>query len=286
MINKKRVTEQFQKIAVIAVASSVFAAGFNMFLLPHGVVLGGATGVATLLNIFFGAPIGLTSVALNLPLLISYGIACGWRRIPSALIGIFSTSIALDLLTFFPSVTDDLLVASIFGGAVMGIGVGILLRLGITTGGSDLAAYILHRKFRRVSVGRFTLLIDGAIIIGSAVALGHLSGLFYSIVAATVYSVTVDRTLIGVNRAKLVYIISSEPDEIAQRIVTELSRGVTLLYGKGKYTDSDRRVVMCALKSRELYSLKRIIGFSDPRAFMIITDANEVFGEGFGNNNS
>ena len=131
------------RAASFVLGSLVFALGFNAFLLPHGIVLGGATGVATVLKIFTDIPVGVSTVLVNLPIVIFYAVTFGARHLGAALAGIVSTSVAVDLLFFLPSVTDDRLIASLFGGAIMGIGVGILFRVGITTGGSDLAAYII-----------------------------------------------------------------------------------------------------------------------------------------------
>lgn len=281
-----RLREWAGRAASFILGSLVFALGFNAFLLPHGIVLGGATGVATVLKIFTDIPVGVSTLLVNLPIIAFYTVTFGFRKIGSALAGILSTSVALDLLVGLPSATDDRLIASLFGGAIMGIGVGILFRVGVTTGGSDLAAYIIHHKNKRMTVGLTVLLIDGAIIFASALALGDFSGILYSVATAVAYSLAIDRTILGANRAKLVYIVSGSPEILADRIMLELGRGVTLLYGKGKYTDADLRIVMCAIKRQQLYRLKIIAREVDPAAFMIITDAGEVFGEGFGNNNS
>ena len=280
-----RIKERVTWVATFSAASAVFGIGFNIFLIPHEIVLGGATGIATVLRVLFGLPVGLVTIAVNFPLLVFYAASFGIRRIGSALGGILATSVAVDLFAVLPAITDDKFVAAIFGGAVMGVGVGMLLRIGVTTGGSDLAAYIIHEKKRSVSVGGAVLVIDGTIIVGAAIALGSFDGLVYSIVTAVVYSLTIDRTVIGANRARLVFVMCADPDRLSGRILDELERGVTVLYGKGGYTDADRPVLMCAVKSRELYRLKRLINDSDPSAFMIITDATEVLGEGFGNNN-
>lgn len=281
-----RLRDRARYAVSFVLGSLVFALGFNAFLLPHEIVLGGATGVATVLKIFTGIPVGVSTLLVNLPIVIFYAVTFGARRIGAALAGIVSTSVAVDLLFFLPSVTEDPLISSLFGGAIMGIGVGILFRIGITTGGSDLAAYIIHHKNKKMTVGLTVLAIDGAIIFASALALGDFGGILYSVATAVTYSVAIDRTILGANRAKLVYIVSGSPEPLADRIILELGRGVTLLYGKGKYTDTDRRIIMCAVKRQQLYRLKSLVSTFDPAAFMIITDANEVFGEGFGNNNS
>lgn len=278
--------ERTGRAASFIIGSLVFALGFNVFLLPHEIILGGATGVATVLKIFTDIPVGVSTVLVNLPIVVLYAVAFGVRQLKFALAGIVSTSVAVDLLFFLPSVTDDRLIASLFGGTIMGIGVGILFRIGVTTGGSDLAAYIINHKNKKMTVGLTVLVIDGVIIFASALALGDFSGILYSSVTAVTYSFAIDRTVLGANRAKLVYIVSGSPEPLAERIMLELGRGVTMLYGKGKYTDTDRRIIMCAVKRQQLYWLKNLVSTHDPAAFMIITDAGEVFGEGFGNNNS
>lgn len=271
----------FAEIGTVLAGSILFALSLAFFLTPSGIVVGGATGISVTLHELISLPVGVGIFLVNLPLVLLNIKIAGFRGMSRTMIGILATSVFTDLLAFFPPASADPLLSSFCGGAMMGAGAGIMLMRGYTTGGSDLAAYLIHRKARRFPVGTLILIIDGVIILGAALLLKRYDGILYSVATAIAYSVSIDTVMNGLGRAKLALIISEQYEKISNEITKSLNRGVTVLHGFGWYTGKDKNVVMCVMKRSELFSLQKLVNETDPNAFMIITDAAEVIGDGF-----
>lgn len=271
----------FAEIGTVLAGSILFALSLAFFLTPSGIVVGGATGISVTAHELFGLPVGIGIFLVNLPLVLINIKLAGLRGMSRTVIGIVATSLFTDLLAFFPPASSEPLLSSICGGAMMGAGAGIMLMRGYTTGGSDLAAYLIHRRARRLPVGTLILMIDGFIIIGAAILLQRYAGIVYSVATAIAYSVAIDAVMNGLGRAKLALIISEQYEKISNEITKTLVRGVTVLHGLGWYTGADRNVVMCVMKRSELFALQKLVKETDPKAFMIITDAAQVIGDGF-----
>ena len=264
--------------------SLLFAAGFQMFLLPHGVVLGGATGVATILNLFFGWPAGVLVLLINLPLFAMSFFAYGKRGLGKAVIGTIALSALIDICTFFPTdLTTDPLIASVFGGGITGIGMAISLLRGFTGGGSDLAAYLIRRRLRFLSFGTVVLLIDGVIILLSAILRHDLGGLFYSIVSIACYSLVLDTVVSRSYCARLALVICSldVEDELIAAVKAKLERGITVFKAKGTHTGEKRCVMLCAMYPRETAIFSSVVHRTAPSAFLIFLHAPVVFGSRF-----
>lgn len=269
-------------LLLLLLGSCVYACGFRMFVEPYGIIMGGATGLGTVFGVFFGLPIGLIVLLVNLPLLLFSVIRWGKRSVLRTLPGIFLSSLMIDVMSFVPAIATDRLIAAVFGGAVTGLGIGMMLWRGYTTGGSDLAGSLLHDALPRISLSVWVFVLDIAVIIAGAVVLAEFELLFYSAVVSLVFSFVLDRVLCGFGRAKLAFIMSGKPQEVASLIAGELSRGVTQLYGRGYYSDKGQLVLLCAIKRTELFHLKQCVCRVDPSAFVIIGNAEEIMGLGFG----
>lgn len=276
-----QVYEFFYQVFIVLIGSFLFAVSLNMFLLPAGIVVGGVTGISTILNILFGTPVGLMIILINLPLIIVNGFIFGFRFLMKTCIGLVITSVFCDVITFLPVTVDDPLLCAILGGVTMGAGMGLLFSRGFTTGGTDLIATLLKKKFTNVPTGKLVLIVDFVVIVGSAVILQRYQGIIYSLVATYSSSFILDLVLGGTARARLAIIISDHPDVIADDIMKLLGRGVTSLSGKGCYTQKEKNVLLCVVKPAELYRVKQIIKKEDPAAFIIFADASEVVGDGF-----
>ena len=262
--------------------SVLFGLSMNMFLEPANVVMGGLTGVATTINYLNDKiPIGATIFVLNLPLLIVNIKVYGFKSMIKSVIGIGASSLAVDLTKFVPATLTDPLLCAILGGVTMGAGAGLLLSQGFTTGGSDLSAVLLKRKFKRLTTGRLVLIVDVFVILGAALVMKSWEGIIYSAIATFAYSAAIDAVMGGAEKAKMALIISSRHAELAKRIDEVLSRGVTYLHGEGWYTGSEKEVLMCVVKRDEEFTLKQITEGVDRDAFMILCDATEVLGSGF-----
>ncbi len=269
---------------LLLVGSVIFAAGFRMFLLPHGVVLGGATGIATILNIFFGWPAGTVALLINLPLFAISFFVQGKRGLGKAILGAVTLSLAIDLCTFFPTtLTADPLIASVFGGAIAGFGMSLSLLRGFTSGGSDLAAYLLRRRLRFLSIGTLVLVIDGVIILLSAILRNDLGGLFYSVVSIGCYSVVLDGVLSRSYRARLALVICPAEDEgtLVTAVKAKIERGITVFEAKGTHTGGKRSVLLCAMYPRETAAFSSVVHATCPAAFLIFLHAPVIFGSRF-----
>ena len=276
-----RLREFAIETAILLVGSIMFGLSVNLFIEPGQITMSGFTGVSTTINHFFDTPVGIMMIFLNLPLLFLEWRRAGGVGVLRTGIGILFTSFAVDGLSFIRSDFTDPLLCAVFGGLIMGAGGGLLLTRGYTTGGSDLCAFLLTRKFRRLTTGRVILLIDVAIVLGSSALMLRWTGLLYSFVAEWCYTTAFDRVLEGFGGAKLVMIISDKYEEIALQISEQMRRGVTLLYGAGWYTKTQRNILLCVIKRSEQYALTNLARRADPGAFVILSNAAEVLGQGF-----
>jgi uncharacterized membrane-anchored protein YitT (DUF2179 family) len=254
---------------------------------PNRLVTGGVTGVSIIVADYsrrwlgFEIPLWATNTLLNLPLFFA-----GLKMMDRAFVvkTVFATlflSLALFLAAFIPPFTDDRVLSALFGGAVSGAGLGLVFRVMATTGGSDLAASILHRhRFRHHSVARILFVLDSAIILLGLVVFGPVSAL-YAVVAVFVSSKTADALTEGLNFAKAAFIISDRADEIAASVMAHVERGVTGLKGQGMFTRKDKNILLCVVSAKELVRLKAVVHALDESAFVIVADVREVLGEGF-----
>ncbi|HJA62819.1 MAG TPA: YitT family protein [Candidatus Intestinimonas stercoravium] len=267
----------------ITLASVVYAVGFNWCYEPNQIGFGGITGVAQIVNaILPAAPIGTVVIILNVPLFLMGWKFLGGHLLLSSLYAMFISSLAIDLLhlvcVFQPM---DPVLATIYGGVLMGGSLGVIFLQGATTGGTDLIARLLKLKLAWLPMGKLLMAIDLAVILAVAVAFGNLDSALYGVVALYLSSKVMDLVLYGLDTAKVAYIISDRHQEIAQRLIRDLDRGVTLLRGEGGWSGREKRVVMCAFKQRQIVAMKAIVRDIDPAAFLIVCDAHEVMGEGF-----
>lgn len=270
------------KYISITVAVALMAMSINIFLQPHGFAPGGVSGISIILNQASNGfiPVWLSNLALNIPIFLSGMYVLGKTFGVKSLYGILSLSFFIWLI---PSVgtTNDLLLSSIFGGVIMGLGVGIVFRAGGTTGGSDTLGLLLNKRFPEIGISKFMLIIDTIVVIGSGVATRNVETPLYSIIVLYISSRVIDVVLNGLGYAKAVHIISDEPKKIGKAILEDLNRGVTVLKGKGFYTGKDKEVLLCIIGRSQVVKLKDLVNEIDSRAFVMVTDATEVLGEGF-----
>lgn len=279
----KKLVSHLKTSAYSIIAGAVlFGIAINMFLLPKGIVTGGATGIATVLNKLLSLPVGLGIVLVNLPIFAVCIKENGIGGMIYSIIGTLLTSAAADLLYFLPTASDDLLLSALIGGAVMGLGSGIMLTCGFTTGGTDLAAYLIHKRHPSLSTGRMIMVFDAAVILISAVVLRNFEGIMYSAICTVSYSAALDMVHSISRRARIIFIISDHSDDIARAISKNADRGITLLTGRGYYTGTDKSVIMCVVGKQEEFRLRELVTEIDPSAFIVIGEAADVSGKGFG----
>ncbi len=258
----------------------LYAFSLNVFLIPKGIVVGGASGIATAVGILSGISEGLLILLINLPLVIANAFAYGIRFTYRTLIGVILTGTMTDLFGFLPQSTTEPLICSLLGGACMGAGVGIMFHSGITTGGSDLAAFLLKKSFPQISVGRLILTVDAAVIVLCSFLLSNYSGLLYSFVACVATSFSLDAAEGGLGSVKMMIVISSRAHDIVAELSDRVQRGSTVFECIGGYSSERKKCVICVVKRPELYYARETVMTLDPAAFVIITDAH-AHGTGF-----
>ena len=279
-------------------AGTLFAAvGIDFFLVPFKIAPGGWSGLAEVIYYLSGQriPVGMTMLALNIPLFIIGIRSIGRAFVYRTLFATFGISIFIDLLqpaahfvvlklqnsTADSRLFGDLMLYSVIGGAVMGAGLGIVFRFGATTGGSDLAARIFNRFLPNLTVGRVLFIIDAIVVVIASVAFNSFALGLYALITIFINSKAVDIFLEGINFARAILIITQKPQEIADKIMSEIGRGVTGLHGIGMFTGSEKNVLLCVLQRAEVPLLKDVVRLNDKNAFIILVDIREVLGEGF-----
>lgn len=264
----------------ITVGALLTALGLVLFLVPNKIAAGGVSGLATVIYHVFHLKVGLTMLALNVPLFLMGIKELGVRFGIKTLYGTIALSLFTDLITpYLKAATQDLLLASIYGGIVTGLGLGIVFRFGGTTGGTDLAARIIHR-YLKLSVGQSLLLIDASVIALAAMVFG-LERALYAFLVVYLTAKVIDVVQEGEGFAKAALIVSEHSEQIGKAVMQDLDRGVTYLEGKGGFSGKQREILLVIISRSEVSRLKQLVAQVDPQAFMIISSVNEALGEGF-----
>lgn len=255
------------------------ALAFNFFFIPNQIAPGGVSGIGTVVFYRFGVPVGVTMLLLNIPLFLlglkQMGGGFGIRTLFATIV----LSLMIDFIKV-PPLTQDLMLASIYGGVLMGTGLGIIFRMNATTGGTDLFARLVHRRLPFISVGWVLFIIDFFVVFSAGIVFGPTEAL-YAVVALAVSAKIIDLVQEGLNTAKAVIVISDAAPAISDRILSDMDRGVTLLHGQGAYTRREKEVILCVVSRMQIIRLKGIIQEIDPQAFVLVADVREVMGEGF-----
>ena len=273
--------QYLKSCAVITLGSVIYALSFDWFVAPNQFAMGGVTGLAQILHHWFPAlTVGAASALMNVPLFL-----IGWKKIGghllvSSLYAMVVSSAAIDGLNLlFDFQPMDPILAALFGGGVMGVGLGLVFAQGATTGGTDIVAKLLKLKWPWLPIGKLVVVPDTAVMLLVALTFGQLSAMLYGFIKLYTCSKAMDTVLYGTVDSRVAYIISDHWRELSGTLLQ--SRGVTLLQAKGAYTGAEKQVLMIAFKQKEIVDLKRRVYELDPEAFLIVCDAHEVLGEGF-----
>lgn len=275
----RRVREELKDWGRILAGLVLSALAYRLFLIPNKVAPGGFTGVGQILNTLLGWNVGTVVMALNVPLFALSMKSIGWRFGVRSLLASVAFSLMIDYLPV-DALTNDELLASLFGGAAGGVGFGLIMLGEATTGGSDMLGMLIHRRLKVVRVSAAVLMVDALVILAAGVVY-DARGAMLALISTFAMSRTLDRVLEGPNMAKAYFIISRKSDEIAAGILKGMDRGVTSLAGRGMFTGEDRSVLLCVINRRETLKLRTLVSGIDPCAFMIATDVREALGEGF-----
>ena len=261
--------------------SFLYAAAVRMFIDPNHISVGGLTGVGMVLNYLWHFPIGLSVLALNIPLFL-----LSWKKLGKVFFvkTLFATvvmSLLLDAVGFLPTFTENKLLAAIAGGVLAGAGLSLIFSRGMATGGTDLLAKLIKGWFRGASYGKVILFADGIILVLAAVVYRDLWSILYSAITVWLSSTVIDAILNGMERAKSVSIITGKKEAVLQGILKDVNRGATVWNAEGGYTKEGRTVLLVVVRNYELFHLKQTVKAADPDAFLIVSDATEVLGKGF-----
>ncbi len=280
---KVRKSRIVKNVLLITLGSFIYAFAFEWLFVPNNIVMGGFTGLAQTLNRFVPAvPIGVTVILLNVPLFLLGIRRQGFRLLFSSVFAMSISSVFIDVLAYavkFKPIEDHL-VACLIGGGMVGLAMGILLMVGATTGGVELAARLLKYHFRHISIGKLCLALDLSVIALYTVVFKNINDGLYAAIAMYISSLAMDAVVYGRNTSKVACIICSDGNVIKERLI-ELDLGVTNIRAHGGYSDSEKDILICAFKPSRISELKEAIMELDKTAFVIICNAEDIFGEGF-----
>ena len=287
--DKKAVVKNYTiDAAMFLLGSFIFAVSVNTFTSPNNIVPAGFTGVASMLNYAFNFPIGLTIIALNIPFFIWGIFLIGYKFIIKTIVATLMSSLVIDITEpFLPKYTGDMMLACISGGLLLGIGLAFIFMRGGTTGGTELIASLLGVYLKHISIGKLILVVDMIVVLTIAFVYKSFESPMYAVIIIFVSTKIMDSMLYGtdIGTGKMMFIISSKSEEISDRILSDLDRGVTKLKSVGGYSGIEGEVLLCAVRRQEVYKTYDIAKKIDSRVFIIVGDAGEIVGEGFKEHN-
>jgi len=282
----KKIIKILKDYLLIIIGTYMLAVSINVFFEPLEMVTGGVTGLAIVIKevtnhiIDGGIPLWITNLAINIPLFLCAIIIKGRDFGGKSLFATIFLSVALLFTEGMPQLTSDILLGSIFGGVIAGIGLGLVFASMATTGGTDLAASLLQHYIKHISVAQIMLVLDSLIITSGLLIFGVEKSM-YAIIAVFISAKLIDYILEGLHFSKAAFIISDNQEKIADAIIEELDRGITGLHGEGMFTRNAKEVLLCVVSKKQIVKLKDIVRKYDKDAFVIVADVREVVGEGF-----
>ena len=275
--------QKVRSCGIITLGAVIYALAFDWFVAPNQIAMGGVTGLAQIVNALVPVlPVGVLSILVNVPLFLAGWRLLGGRLLVSSLYAMAVSSLAIDVIAWmhtFPPM--DPILATLYGGAGMGVGLGLVFSQGATTGGTDIIGKLLKLKFPWLPIGKLVMIPDMVVVILAAVVFGTVNAALYGLIQMYLLSKVMDMILYGWDTSRVAYIITDRWEETVQGLL-DMNRGVTLLQGKGAYTGAEKQVLLVAFRQREIVPIKRMLREIDPKAFFIVCDAHEILGEGCG----
>lgn len=275
--------QKVRSCGIITLGAVIYALAFDWFVAPNQIAMGGVTGLAQIVNALVPVLlVGVLSILVNVPLFLAGWRLLGGRLLVSSLYAMAVSSLAIDVIAWmhtFPPM--DPILATLYGGAGMGVGLGLVFSQGATTGGTDIIGKLLKLKFPWLPIGKLVMIPDMVVVILAAVVFGTVNAALYGLIQMYLLSKVMDMILYGWDTSRVAYIITDRWEETVQGLL-DMNRGVTLLQGKGAYTGAEKQVLLVAFRQREIVPIKRMLREIDPKAFFIVCDAHEILGEGFG----
>lgn len=275
--------EWIKTVVLVVLGALIYSVGTQYFVVPAQIAPGGAVGIALMINHLTALPIGTLTLLINLPLLVLAWFYLSHRFTIRTAAATVLVTVILDFLVtpLCPQYAGDRLLSSVYGGIVVGVGMAFIFLAGFTTGGTDIAGYLLQKKFPHYSIGHALMMIEGVILVMSIVVFQDVDAGLFGLISVYVQTKVIDMILYGSDAGSQAVIVTKHPQEIADRVIADLERTATILPAKGAYSGEAVNVVLCTVRKSEFVRLKRIIGQCDPSAFVMVNETSEVLGLGF-----
>lgn len=286
MLIKKKQTDWWKSAfnyLKITLGALLYAVAISLFLDPNNLAPGGVTGIAVIINRYTGLPTGTGMLLLNIPILLAGLWKFGFRFLVSTVYATVLCSAFTNVLSPYGPLTSNPLLASLAGGVTLAVGLALVFGAGATTGGTDIIVKFLRLKYKHLKTGRLFLATDMLIVTASLLVFDDLDTILFAMMSVLVSSSVFDAVLYGRDEAKMIYIISDLSEVIAKRLLLELDLGATYLQGKGAYSNTEKDVILCVLRNSLAPKVEEIVKEEDPLAFMIVSRATEIYGEGYKN---
>lgn len=281
-MKKTKVSDILKNNGMWIIGCILYSIGVNSFAVPNSIAQSGVTGVAVILNHLFSVPVGTVNLLLNIPLLILMWIFLGKKLVARTLWVTVLLSAALDLIAMFiPVYTGDKILASLFCGLLQGSGLGLIMITGATSGGTDIVARLVHKFFPHITIGRVVMLADAVIITAGMLVFGSIETGLYAIIVIFVSTKVIDSMIYGTGNGKMLMVVTDKADEVSKAIISSSRRGVSIIPAVGAYTGESKNVLICVARKHEISGIIKIIKSIDDKTFIIVSEANEILGEGF-----
>lgn len=281
-LNKKSALQLLKNNIMWVIGCSLYSIGVCCFAVPNSIAQSGFTGIAVIVNHLFSLPVGIVNLALNIPMLILMWIFLGRQLVARTLWVTVILSTALDVFgATMPTYTGDKLLASLFCGILEGAGLGLITITGATSGGTDIVARLIHKKWKFITIGKVVLVADALVIISNMIVFRSIESGLYAIITIFASTRLIDSMVYGTGNGKMLMIITEKPEEISKAIITSSHRGVSIVPVVGAYTGENKNMLICVARRHEIPGIIRTAKAIDHKTFIIVSEANEILGEGF-----
>ena len=273
--------QSVKKYLFITLVTILYGAGTSLFLDPNDLVPGGLTGIAMILNRFIPIGTGTIFLLLNIPIIILAWFKFGGNFIVSTLYAVGCVSVATDIFTGMPAVTNEPLLAVFMGDILIAFSIATIFKCGATSGGADIIIKLLRHKYPHIKTGKLFMIFDILVVALSGILFRNIDAALYAFIGIFVMSAVMDLVLYGQDEAKMVFIISEKSGLLADKMMMDVDAGVTFLSGRGAYSNKEKDVILCVMRKSIYPKVEEIIKEEDPNAFLIVTHAHEIYGEGY-----
>ena len=278
----KETIKNYSWVFTTILGCAIFALGFDLFLIPNDMNTGGVSGLSMVIQEILGfGSVGVIQILINLPLFLLAGVKIGKKFFVGSLLGMLASSLFIDWFAVIPVPQTEVLMGALYGGAICGLGVGIVFASNTSTGGSDIVVRLLKLKYRNVPVGYICLCFDLVVAVLTGFAFGDVAKTLYTGITVFITSRVLDAVVYGFDYSKVAMIVTRDYETMAEKVGLQLHRGTTFLYGQGSYSGKDTKVVLTAVKRQQVAELKELVNSIDPDAFVILMEAYQVLGDGF-----